>query len=301
MDPWFRGAIVTIDTGHVDAHRGAMTVLHRNEDIFSARHVPSWLMLTFAAGCVNATTFLACERFVTHVTGTVTRVGMEVARLAILLDFALVVACFVGGAMTSAILINARAHRGKAPLHSTPLVVVAALTAVVAVAGHFGFLGEFGGSVDQAGDFVLLSVLSFASGLQNAAVATSTGLLVRTTHLTGPATDLGIHLVEMASAPPSARTNARRHALLRSGKMIAYAVGAAAGVALAHTVQFIAYSVPAVIVAIATARSFVVRGERSDQPPHPRETLGARSASPRPARALAPDGRNRPTAQSMRT
>lgn len=73
--------------------------------------------------------------------------------------------------------------------------------------------------------------------------------------------------------------------------MIAYALGAAAGVTLAHTVQFLAYSVPAVIVALATARSFVVRGARSDEPPHPRETLGGEHASPVPVRSMPADGR----------
>lgn len=81
-------------------------------------------------------------------------------------------------------LINARAHRGRRPLDAAPLLIVAGATAGVALAGHARLLGAFGGEVDQAGDFVLLSALSFASGLQNAAVATSTGLLVRTTHLT---------------------------------------------------------------------------------------------------------------------
>ena len=43
----------------------------------------------------------------------------------------------------------------------------------------------------------LLSLLAFAMGLQNAAVASTTGLAVRTTHLTGPATDLGIEAKHM--------------------------------------------------------------------------------------------------------
>lgn len=236
-----------------------MVALHKPDEIFSVRHLPSWLMLTFAAGCVNATTVVACQRYVTHVTGTVTRLGMEFAHASILLDFAIVLLCFLAGAMASAVLINARAHRGKKPLYAAPLLIVAAVTAAVALAGDAGLLGTFGGAVDEAGDFVLLSVLSFASGLQNAAVATSTGLLVRTTHLTGPATDLGIHLVELAHAEGDARRTARRHALLRAGKIASFAVGAMAGVALAHAAEFLAYLVPAGVVLVATFLSFVPR------------------------------------------
>lgn len=251
-----------------------MPPLHRPDDIFSRRHVPSWLMLTFAAGFVNAATFLACERFVTHVTGTVTWIGMDVARLALLLDFVIVLACFVAGAMLSALLINARSHRGRTPRYAVPLVVVSAITAAIGAGGHAGLFGDFGGEVDEAGDFVVLGLLSFASGLQNAAVATSTGLLVRTTHLTGPATDLGIHLVEMFTAPGDVRETARRHALLRGGKLLAFALGAAAGVSLARPLGFLAYLVPAAIVLAAARRSFVQRSLHP-VPPAPREPLEA--------------------------
>jgi len=234
-----------------------MITLHKPEEILSFRHVPTWLMLTFAAGCVNAAALVACERYVTHVTGTVTRIGMEVARLSILLDFVIVLVSFVVGAMGAAVLINGRAHRGKRPLHAAPLMMVAAATAGIGLAGHADLLGTFGGAVDEPGDFVLLSVLSFASGLQNAAVATSTGLLVRTTHLTGPATDLGIHLVELAYVKGATRAMAKRHALLRAGKLVAFAFGAAAGVALARSVGFLAFLVPACLVLAATALSFL--------------------------------------------
>jgi uncharacterized membrane protein YoaK (UPF0700 family) len=198
---------------------------------------------------------------------------MEVARIRLLLDFAIVLAFFIAGAMTSSVLINARAHRGKRPLHAAPLVMVAVVTAGVALAGHGGLLGSFGGTVDELGDFVLLSVLSFASGLQNAAVATSTGLLVRTTHLTGPATDLGIHLVELAYLRGEAKQTARRHALLRGGKIVAFAAGAAAGVTLAHSLQFLAFLVPATIVLAGTLLSFLPA--HGEEPP---------ALSPAPAR-----------------
>lgn len=260
-----------------------MAALHKPDEIFSARHLPTWLMLTFAAGCVNATTFVACARFVTHVTGTVSRIGMEIAHLVLMLDFVLVLSCFIVGAMFSGVLINGRVHRGKRPLYAVPLLIVAALTAAVALAGHAGLLGTFGGDVDQPGDFVLLSVLSFASGLQNAAVATSTGLLVRTTHLTGPSTDLGIHLVELAYVKGEARRNARRHALLRAGKIAAFIAGGAAGVTLARSAQFLTFLLPAVVVLAATVISFVSRREspsRQANRPPPSEPLmsGTRTA-----------------------
>lgn len=236
-----------------------MVALHKPDSVFSLRHAPSWLMLCLSAGTVNTIAVLACERFVTHVTGTVTRLGMEFARLTIMLDFALVLATFVLGAMLAGLLINGRVHRGKTPWYSVPLCVTAAVTAAVGIAGHLGWLGPFGGAVDEPGDFIHLCSLSFAMGLQNAAVATGTGQLVRTTHLTGPATDLGVHLAELMVTEGAVRERAKQHAALRAGKIIAYALGAALAVPLAQTLGYLGFLVPACVIMMATVLSFLPR------------------------------------------
>lgn len=249
-----------------------MLTLYRPESIFSPRHAPSWLLFTFAAGAVNAAALLACQTYVTHVTGTVTRLGMEVIHFEPFLDFALVLGCFIGGAMLSGLLINGRAHAGKPPLFGVPLWIAFWLVLFTALGGHFGLLGNFGGAVTHTVDFLLLAILSFAMGLQNAAIATSTGLLVRTTHLTGPATDLGIHLAELMFSKGEALAHAKRHAALRAGKIAAFAAGAAVTVPLAHRVEFLAFLLPAAMMLLAITLSFLperiakeVRARRRDR------------------------------------
>jgi uncharacterized membrane protein YoaK (UPF0700 family) len=233
-----------------------MQTLHKPESVFSYRHLPSWLMLCFAAGAVNGTALLACERFVTHVTGSVTRLGVEMMHFTIMVDFALVVVCFILGAMMAGLLINGRIHRGKPPLFAVPLWLTSGTTACVAIAGQLRWLGPFGGAVDESGDFVFLCALSFAMGLQNAAVATSTGALVRTTHLTGPTTDLGIHLAELCFIKGPAREVVKQHATLRTGKLLMFALGAAVAVPLSHDLGFLTLLIPAAIVAAASRLSF---------------------------------------------
>ena len=233
-----------------------MPPLHKPQSVFSLRHAPSWLLLCLAAGAVNGITLLACERFVTHVTGTVTKLGVEIVHWQILVDFALVLVAFIAGAMVAGLLLNGRAHRGKRPYYALPLCVTALITAAVGLAGHHDLLGTFGGAADEAGDFVHLCALSFAMGLQNAAVATSTGQLVRTTHLTGPATDLGVHLAELMTARGPARALAKQHAALRAGKIGAYALGAISAVPLARDLGYLSLLVPAAVIATATLLSF---------------------------------------------
>lgn len=232
-----------------------MLALHTPQTVFSLRHAPSWLLLAFSAGSVNAIAFLACSRFVTHVTGTVSNIGME--RWTLALDYCVVLGCFVIGAMSSSALIDGRYHQNKRPLYAVPLTLVSATLALIAVLGMAGVFGAFGGSVEGPRDFAFLSLLAFAMGLQNAAVATSTGLLVRTTHMTGPATDLGVHLATALYARGAARHTALRHAALRAGKIGAFTAGAAAGAVLAATFAYGALLVPATVVVVATALSFV--------------------------------------------
>jgi uncharacterized membrane protein YoaK (UPF0700 family) len=232
-----------------------MSALHEPRSVFSLRHLPSWLMLAFAAGAVNVIAFVACSRFVSHVTGSVAQLGMDIGELAV--DYAVVVGCFVAGAMSAAALVEGRSHRHKRPLFAVPLLIVSAILTSIASAGGAGMFGPFGGSIESARDLPFVLLLAFAMGLQNGAVASSTGQVVRTTHMTGPATDLGLHLTTAFYAQGNARLASLRHAGLRAAKIVAFGAGAAAGAVLAGPLGYAAFFVPAALVLVATALSFL--------------------------------------------
>src|SRR5688572_4142594 len=105
---------------------GDMTsTLHSPDTIYSPRHLPSWLLLAAAAGAVNGFAFLMCQQFVTHISGTVTRMGLEWPVVGLAAEYAAVVVSFIVGAATSVVAIQARAKRGKRPRWATPLISVA--------------------------------------------------------------------------------------------------------------------------------------------------------------------------------
>jgi uncharacterized membrane protein YoaK (UPF0700 family) len=169
-------------------------VLHSTAAVLSARHAPSMLLLALAAGAVNAGAFAACERFVTHVTGTVTQIGLDVGEWVLMLEYTAVLIGFILGAMASVVAIQGRALTGKRPLHAVPLVATAIVLIAIGLAGSAGAFGPIGGQIEEVADFALLFCLAFAMGLMNASVASSTAVAVRTTHMTGPATDFGVSL-----------------------------------------------------------------------------------------------------------
>src|SRR4051812_47188865 len=112
--------------------------LHGSDTLFSRRHAPTWILLTFAAGTVNAGAFLACGRFVSHVTGMVVSLGIDAHGWELVAESGLLLVCFLLGSMASVLAIGGRYYRGLKPLYALPLVVVAAILSLVALAGRAG-------------------------------------------------------------------------------------------------------------------------------------------------------------------
>jgi uncharacterized membrane protein YoaK (UPF0700 family) len=146
--------------------------------------------LAFVAGAANAGGFLAVGQYTSHMSGVVSSLADNLA----LGDTALVVAglsslaSFMVGAAMSAVLINwGRRHRLRS-VYATPLAIEAALLLC------FGLLGS---NLEHHRLFFLpatVCLLCFVMGLQNAMITKISRAEIRTTHMTGLVTDIGIEL-----------------------------------------------------------------------------------------------------------
>jgi uncharacterized membrane protein YoaK (UPF0700 family) len=226
--------------------------------VLSKRHIFSMWLLALGAGAVNAGAFAACSRFVTHVTGTATQIGLDFGQWFLMFEYLLVLVAFIAGAMASVLAIQARGMRGRRPLYAVPLFAAAALVCVTAAVGTLGLFGPLGGSVEEPADFACLSLLAFAMGLLNAGVASGTALSVRTTHMTGPASDFGVSLATALLSRGAARQAAFGVAVLRGGKVVAFIFGGALMLPLLAALGWAAFALPAAFIAAATLRSFVM-------------------------------------------
>lgn len=241
--------------------------LHTPETIYALRHVPSWMLLASAAGMVNGFAFLTCQQFVSHVTGTVTRMGLEWQHVGMAVEYSSILASFVAGAIVAILVIQIRARRIGRARWATPLVFVAVILAGVGIAGRFGGLGPLPHMIaSDEPPLILMLVLSFAMGLQNAAVASTTGLAVRTTHLSGPTTDFGMHLGTAVLATGAERREALRGAALRGGKIIAFMLGGVLSLPLTGRFGYLALIAPAIFILIAAGLSFAPDWSPSDYP-----------------------------------
>ncbi|MFP5513628.1 MAG: YoaK family protein [Alphaproteobacteria bacterium] len=146
--------------------------------------------LAFVAGAINAGGLLAVLQYTSHMTGIVSSVAdnMVLGNLVAVAAGMASVAAFVSGAAYSTILINWGRHNRMHSAYAYPLFWEALLLL------GFGLLGN---SLDEhRALFVPVTVLllCFIMGLQNAIVTKISNAEIRTTHMTGIVTDIGIEL-----------------------------------------------------------------------------------------------------------
>jgi len=160
----------------------------RARTVSSNRHLG--FTLAFVAGAINAGGFLAVHQYTSHMTGIVSSMADNLA----LGTFDAVLAglgallSFVAGAGCSAVLVNFARQRSMHSEYALPLMVEAILLLC------FGLMGARLAHIN--GLFVSLTVmlLAFIMGLQNAVITKLSNAEIRTTHITGIVTDIGIEL-----------------------------------------------------------------------------------------------------------
>jgi uncharacterized membrane protein YoaK (UPF0700 family) len=168
------------------------------KNVLAQRNQSLWMILGFQSGFMNAGGFLACHQFVSHITGYGTEVGIEIGQKLYFAAFgtALAPIFFLCGAIYSGWLVDRRLILGVEPRLQTGLVTLAILNLFIYAGGISGLFGEFGEPLLLERDFLLLFALCFACGLQNGLTSGLTSGQVRTTHITGPTTDIGLNIAK---------------------------------------------------------------------------------------------------------
>ena len=219
------------------------------------RAILHWFLLAFNAGCINAGAFLTTGRFVTHVTGFATLFGVDLANRDIDLAVSMlsVPVFFLMGAMIAGLLIDSPIHFHKKPHYDYVMGLCSLCLLAAGLAGQFNQFGAFGIPFHLDDKYVLLALLCLASGLQNGALTTSSGSSVRTTHMTGLTTDLGLGLARMMTFTPHDDVYRRERVanLLRIGTVLSFIVGSEVGALLFIGLGFRGFLVPAAITAYA--------------------------------------------------
>lgn len=198
----------------------ARSLTSRNSTGRTIRHLG--FALAFVAGAANAGAFVAVKLYTSHMTGIVSSIAdnLVLGDVALVLSAIGAVASFLLGAMTSAIMINHGRRRNLRSQYALPLLLEACLFLL------FGLMGATLANVKGLFVPATVMILCFTMGLQNAVITKISGSVVRTTHLTGIITDLGIELGKLiywnqAAVGPAAPVIADRERIATLALLVA--------------------------------------------------------------------------------
>jgi uncharacterized membrane protein YoaK (UPF0700 family) len=232
---------------------------HKLDESADRRVFFHWYMMAFNGGCINAGGVLAAGRFVSHVTGFATMFGINLAHgeFEAAAGILSVPVFFLMGAMIAGLLIDRRSYLGKKPQYEYVMLGSAFCLAGAACIGIFNEMPAFGQNFHLKQTYLLLVLLCLASGLQNAAITSSSGNSVRTTHLTGIITDLGLGIARRLTVRGNdPRSIKERHAnWLRIGTIISFAMGSAVAALLFMKIGYYGFIFPCCISLYAALQS----------------------------------------------
>ncbi len=210
-------------------------MLYGNESIahYKPSNIAIWMLMALQGGFLNMGGFMACHRFVSHVTGYGAMVPFELMnhglRAALLMS--LIPTFFLLGAMVSGYLVDVRLQLHKRPRYYISFGLIFCVLVFIIIAGNAGFFGRFGEPFESERDYLLAILLTFICGVQNGTITTVSKSVIRTTHLSGITTDLGIGLMRFlfkekigAEASGEGRAN-----LMRIGIIFFFLFGSLAG------------------------------------------------------------------------
>lgn len=210
-------------------------MLYGNESIshYTKSNISVWMLMAFQAGILNIGGFMACHRFVSHVTGFATFFGYEVSQGNERAAWGMLIVplFFLFGVMLSGQLVDIRLKLHKKPKYYLAFGVVFSLTTIVLVGGLLGYFRKFGEPSNSIYDYTLLILLCLICGTQNGTVTTVSKSVIRTSHLTGITTDLGIGLVRILNHHKlhDHLENERNASLMRLGIIFFFGFGSVVG------------------------------------------------------------------------
>lgn len=214
------------------------------------------VLTAFSAGMVNVVSLLLFLSFSSNVTGYFAIVAAEIVKgnwYQVAIVFAWIFLFFLGGFVANFMVIHFK-KRNTYFAHSMPISLEILCLLTVGIYGDFFYRETL---VETE---ILLALMLFAMGLQNGLTASISNFAVKTTHLTGTTTDLGILFSMFTKQEFRENPALRGRAWLLSSIMAAYVFGAViAGVMYFHIGFKLFYVVSLFLVVVVLYDAYKIR------------------------------------------
>ena len=201
-------------------------------DVYTKDKMSLWLLSAFKAGFINSAGFLISGKFVSHVTGFGTQVGIAMGHSDYFFGAELLIipVSFIMGGVISSLVLDRPTH--KIPAYHYVQGLITILIAIVILLGESGLVSsDVPFDADQRYQFIefaIIGLLCLICGLKNSLVTWTTFGKIRVTHLTGISTDIGLHLISMIN-PRYKTIRLKEHKIInvhRIATLISFSIGA---------------------------------------------------------------------------
>lgn len=197
------------------------------------------ILLSLTAGLVNSEGFLGFSVLTTNVTGHAALFAENISIKEWTLSWvvALWMLLFLGGAFISSFIIDAvgknQRYSNLIPISLEFLILVI----IGIIAGYY--------KTNEGARQLFAGSLLFAMGMQNSLVSMISKSVVRTTHLTGTITDLGIELAQLRFIKPEKKRDLRSRIWLKLFIISSFIAGAIMGAYAFRSYQYYSFFIPA--------------------------------------------------------
>jgi uncharacterized membrane protein YoaK (UPF0700 family) len=214
--------------------------------------------LAAVAGGLNAAAFHAVGFFSANMTGNVSSASnlLAMGQWGHGAGYLAVVLTFMGGAMISTLTIDAGLRRGVTTIYARVILAEAAMLVMLSAARMM--------LPADNGVLLLILGLSFLMGLQNAIVTHISEARVRTTHVSGMATDIGIEVarwiaIARGHADTAQNTEVRSRLQLHLGTVASFLAGGIAGVLIYRFLGDPGFAIAALPLAMVALPALMTR------------------------------------------
>jgi len=215
---------------------------HQGKARSNRHNVHIAIFLSFIAGMVNMCGIFELQTLITNVTGHFAWLTNGVFNMdyTIVITLLIYLLAFLLGSFISGVLIEWMISKKKMNIYVLPTVLETTILLVVPILSV---------TSDEVPNELLASLLLMAMGVQNAFVTKISNAVVRTTHLTGLFTDLGIELSQLCFKQNIDTQSKNISTIkLRLNIIIFFFLGGIAGGFVYHVIQIYTLIIAAIII-----------------------------------------------------
>ena len=234
-------------------------------DIYKIKYILLWSLLSFKAGLLNSAGFLIVGSFVAHVTGFGTQIGIELVHSDYIFSIELLIIpiAFIGGAVLTSLVLDTAYSKGTIPPYPIIQLLITLLLGIISVCFSIGIFDITTLNAQHERAVFFIGLLCLTCGLKNGLTTWATQGKIRTTHLTGLSTDIGLHLPKIfrSEGSNSRYPEPRKVTYVRLVILLAFSSGACLSAVLIPRIGYELFYIAFAISTVLCTISFIHRSQ----------------------------------------